>query len=331
MSSTEALIFVAIVGSIAGFAMMRGNVCTVLATRQIVELNRFTRIRAFGYSIAWSIAVMLPLVWLRAKGFKLYPHYELSYMAAVAGAIYGLGAFVNGACVFGVCSRTVAGELNFLFALPGIAFGAMLMTDAGFGPPKAFAAAEMLESPTAVSLVIFLVAVSVTLVSAFGIWRSYSRPGMGATSLVTAQRWRSSLAMAVLGVSGALLFASGQTWNFPVLLRQIGNWFAGRPYTFSSSLLVGTAALYGGALIGVLTGGRFVWHWPDLRVNLRSFIGGALMGFGASLVPGGNDVMLLYAVPALAPNAVVAYASFMATLMLLALIAKRLRDEQTQA
>ena len=331
MTNAQTLVFVAVLGVIAGFAMMRGNICSVLAARQIVELNRFTRMKAFAYSIAWSVAVMLPLVWMQASDFKLYPHYDLSYVAAVAGVVYGTGAFVNGACVFGVCSRTVAGELHFLFALPGIALGAMLASDAGFGPPKAGPPPSMLLSPTAISVAILLVAAALALVSAFGIWRAYARPGMGATALVTAQRWRSSLAMAVLGVSGALLFASGHIWNFPVLLRQIGNWFSGRPYNFTLPLMVGTTALYCGALLGVLTGGRFVWHWPDLRVNLRSFVGGALMGFGASLVPGGNDVMLLYAVPALAPNAVVAYVSFLATLIALALLAKRLREEQPQS
>jgi hypothetical protein len=328
MSEAQTLIYVAVLGLIAGFAMMRGNICSVLATRQIVELNRFTRIKAFAYSIAWSIAVMFPLIWMKVEGFKLYPHYELSYMAALAGLIYGVGAFVNGACVFGVCSRAVAGELHFLFALPGIAFGAMLTSDAGVGPPKAAPAPAMLIVPTAISIIILVVAILLSIVSAAGIWRAYFRPGMGAIAIVKAQRWRSSLAMAVLGVSGALLFASGHIWNFPVFLRQVGNWFAGRPYNFSMPLIVGTVALYGGALVSVLTGGRFVWQWPDLRVNLRSFVGGALMGFGASMVPGGNDVMLLYAVPALAPNAIVAYASFIATLILLALVAKRLREEQ---
>lgn len=44
--------------------------------------------------------------------------------------------------------------------------------------------------------------------------------------------------------------------------------------------------------------------------------GGMLMSGAAAVIPGGNDIMLIYGLPSLAPHAVAAYAVMMATLVL---------------
>ena len=41
-------------------------------------------------------------------------------------------------------------------------------------------------------------------------------------------------------------------------------------------------------------------------------MGGLLMGAGAALVPGGNDVLLLNAIPGMSPHAIPAYAAMLA-------------------
>ena len=49
---------------------------------------------------------------------------------------------------------------------------------------------------------------------------------------------------------------------------------------------------------------RFQWRRLPLHI-----IGGAAMGFGAALIPGGNAVLVLNAFPALSPHAAPAYFS----------------------
>jgi len=44
----------------------------------------------------------------------------------------------------------------------------------------------------------------------------------------------------------------------------------------------------------------------------RGLAGGALVGTGAALVPGGNDALALHALPGLVPHAALAYAAMVA-------------------
>ena len=51
-----------------------------------------------------------------------------------------------------------------------------------------------------------------------------------------------------------------------------------------------------------------------------------MMSFAAAIVPGGNDVMLLYGVPSAAPHAIAAYVAMMAVLYGVFRIQKLLDD-----
>ncbi|MFZ8535879.1 YeeE/YedE thiosulfate transporter family protein, partial [Klebsiella quasipneumoniae] len=46
---------------------------------------------------------------------------------------------------------------------------------------------------------------------------------------------------------------------------------------------------------------------PTANGILRSVVGGTLMGIGIALIPGGNDGLILAAVPTLSPGGIVAY------------------------
>jgi uncharacterized membrane protein YedE/YeeE len=40
---------------------------------------------------------------------------------------------------------------------------------------------------------------------------------------------------------------------------------------------------------------------------IRNLLGGLFMGLGVALIPGGNDALVLYAIPSLSPHALPAY------------------------
>ena len=48
-------------------------------------------------------------------------------------------------------------------------------------------------------------------------------------------------------------------------------------------------------------------RWPAPGPGLMHLMGGMLMGFGAGLVPGGNDALILSALPVWLPHAVPAF------------------------
>ena len=47
------------------------------------------------------------------------------------------------------------------------------------------------------------------------------------------------------------------------------------------------------------------------RASLRNLLGGILMGLGATLIPGGNDALILHGIPGGSPHALPAYAALL--------------------
>jgi len=131
MTAIELITILGPLAFIVGFALQRGNVCTVLAARQIVWTGRWSRLRGLLLTSAWGLAILLPIAWFDIEPFKLGKQVMPSLLTVVAGALYAVGCFVNGACIFGICSRTTAGHLSFLFAIPAMGIGATLGQKSG--------------------------------------------------------------------------------------------------------------------------------------------------------------------------------------------------------
>ncbi len=55
--------------------------------------------------------------------------------------------------------------------------------------------------------------------------------------------------------------------------------------------------------------GSFRLDWIPRPSWLRNLGGGALMGLGTALLPGGNDALVLYGIPSLSPHALPALAT----------------------
>ena len=72
--------------------------------------------------------------------------------------------------------------------------------------------------------------------------------------------------------------------------------------------------LFAGAVIGALLAGHLRWQRPTVRRSLRCAAGGFIMGCGAALVPGGNDTLLLWAIPGLTVNGALAFAVMLAVI-----------------
>ena len=66
-------------------------------------------------------------------------------------------------------------------------------------------------------------------------------------------------------------------------------------------------ALIGGVGLSAWQGRRFRWQWRPQRRWAGYGAGGVLMGLGAAMIPGGNDVLILHGIPSLSPHAVPAF------------------------
>lgn len=295
-----------------GFVAQRGSVCGVLAARQIVETGQTSRLRAFVTAALWACAVAVPLAWLSPGRFALAPSFGGLALAAGGGALYGLGTIVNGACVFGTVSRALSGHVAFAAALPGIAAGAGLAGMLGLGKLQGAPVPSPLQQPSPWAQALLAVVVVLALAALVGIVRSHCRAGLRPAQVLRAARWRTSLAMMLIGVLGGVLFAGGGPWSYPSLMRQLGNMGLGRPASFPPVTLLAPLALVAGGIVSVALGGRFAMRPPSAMQLARSALGGAIMGLAASLVPGGNDVLLLSGLPSLTAHAAAAYPAMLA-------------------
>jgi len=70
-------------------------------------------------------------------------------------------------------------------------------------------------------------------------------------------------------------------------------------------------ALIGGVFLSGLTNGSFALDWRPRIDWLRNLLGGILMGAGVAMTPGGNDVLILHAIPGGSPHALPAYAALL--------------------
>jgi uncharacterized protein len=312
MSPAPPLVLVALLAFGVGFATQRGSVCGILAARQIVETKKATRFIAFVMASLWALVVVVPLAWLTRAQPILSPSYEGALIAILGGALYGLGTVINGACVFGTVARTFSGSLAFLAALPGIAFGAGLGTTLGLPLLRSARVASPLSEPSLGGLALLIVAAALVLTGLLGMVRGHRRAGLGLGPVLRASRWRTSFAMMIIGVLGGLLFATSGPWSYPSLMRQLGHLALGHDARFAATTIVGPLALMAGAAVAAAAGGRFALRPIAARQIARSLFGGTAMGLAATLVPGGNDVLLLSALPSLALHGALAYSGMLA-------------------
>ncbi len=95
--------------------------------------------------------------------------------------------------------------------------------------------------------------------------------------------------------------------------------------TFPTDSLIGAGALFLGSLAAAMYKGRVVVRPPHVVPTFQAIVGGLIMGFAWALIPGGNDSMVLYMLPSLALNGIVAYAAMFVTLMGLEVMKRRLK------
>lgn len=305
---------------IAGFAIQRGGVCAVRAVREGVEERDWRRFSALLECSAWSLLLLLAAAGAGVMDLRAWPAQPSWALAAAGGAIFGLGALVNGACALGTVGRLAAGEAAFLATPIGFVAGVLGARALGarFGHAVISAAPQFATYVLAAALVAF------ALYRAWVAWRA--APNLGAISCyLAAPHWPPALAMAVTAFAniGLLLLILG--WPYTSLLVD-----AVSGVQMSNALRAGLALLFlGGATLGAVAAGRFALRAASIATVLACLLGGALMGAGAALVPGGNDALIFVGLPLLQPSAFVAYMALVGVIAAGFVMRRRMRRAAT--
>jgi toxin CptA len=305
------LVLAIVLAFVAGFALQRGGICAVAAVHELVSEGRSARFVSFLECAAWALIGLLIAHVAGWMSVSAWPQQTSLTMAALGGAVFGAGALLNGACAFGSAARFAAGEVSFLALIPGFVLGAAAGMGVGWG-------ADMTpEAPAALALRGAGFAVLTLALTVFLVWRLWSAwraaPTLVQTRTALAERdWHPALAMAVIAFANVALLLIVFAWPYTTLLVDFA--FARGMDLVARTIIV--IVFLAGAWWGAQSAERFAIRNADWRTYAARFGGGVLMGFGAALIPGGNDAHVLLGLPLLQPAAFVAYAMMVCVIAL---------------
>src|SRR5205085_4494162 len=127
-----AFLAAAFLAGVMGFAIQRGATCTVAAMDELVSKRRIHRLGSIVEASLWVVGGLLI-----AQALHLLPRmpagYEIGWLTIVGAMLLGLGAFINGACVFGAIARLGNGE--WAYVLTPLGFYVGCLTVATLFPP----------------------------------------------------------------------------------------------------------------------------------------------------------------------------------------------------
>ncbi|MCA1439922.1 YeeE/YedE family protein [Ensifer sp. IC4062] len=278
---------IAALGFVLGFAMNRGSICTVIATRELVLERRPARFIALVECAAWAALVyaILETAPMMPEGWS-----SLGYLVPAA-ILLGIGSYVNGACVFGSVGHLGNGEIEFAFTFLGIY--AVVYIETLF---DLLANQPAISAPPSLGAALAALALLGIVALRFGVSRR-SKASFRRLTLSMGAVGITSTVLSVLAPGFSLTASFGPIASIPV---------AGAVASFS---------MFGGSLFSArLRGHGFMLKWPTVKTMLKRTFAGILMGSGALLIPGGNDTLLLIGLPAGAWQAALAYVLFVATL-----------------
>lgn len=315
-----------------GFAAHRASICTVRAVAETMHSRTWFMFASIGKSMLWIVAVTIPFFLLIPTTAADLGGWSLTWTAVLGGFLFGLGAGINGACAYSTMARVVDGEVGMLIAIAGFAVGVFgFIWLVGGGLVERPSPAPAIAAGIAHWAVVF--AVILLALAAYEIWRLWKSrtAGAGWRDLVLAPKYRLSTAALVMGLAGAavfLLFGSpGYTSTFEVVVE---GWLGTRPWPVVGRWLLLVAVL-AGMFVSTLQRRSFRVQWRPRAAWIRNFLGGILMGLGVALAPGGNDAMVLYAIPSLSPHALPAYAALAIGIVAALLLLRALFGIETRA
>lgn len=290
---------------VIGWSVGQASSCAVTAAKEIVHY-RSARLLT-GFILAGGLAglISLPVAWTLGMRAGLPPEAPLGLTLVIGATLLATGALVNDACLFGSLARISQGEVRFLAVPVGLFIG--------YAGASTFAPAGQPLTPNAFSTpspaAIVLVSVSAFLVP-LSLWllRKTPRPP---------DAWPLQWSMVLLGGAGSLLFVLTPGWTYSDGIRHAALAVTGhRQHEAMLSVVLAGLATIAGAIAAGWWAGRFRLREPETGPVLRSIAGGALMAVGAWFVPGGNDNLLLWAVPGGSVSGLIAYIIMSGTILL---------------
>ncbi len=301
---------------LVGYSVHRGGICLVGATLEVIEHKRADTFLFVLEAMSVAFAVVLTTYLMIPMQIKFAPSIEVSSLFLSGAMLYGVGASINGGCALGTLNQLMAGRLTFLGTILGMSAGffGFLVLHKFLPVPETITVMRVKETLYILLPLLFL-AWAVIL---FRFWQIFVQRKLSFTERVhqflKKPLARSFIAIFLLGVgSGMLYLLLGHSWDYSRWIMDAQKFLfldknsadLSSPKTFWH-VSVATFGLLTGIITAALIGHSFQLSPIQMKAFLVKISGGALMGFSAGFMQGGNDTLLLYGVPTLAFHAPIA-------------------------
>jgi toxin CptA len=303
--------FATLIAAALGWSLARGALCAVAATQQAVVEQKAAGLYLQLTATAVTGVTLLGLsLWIGDIG-RLPGDAGTRLTIIVGAVVLALGALLNGGCYLGSIMYLGRGKTNFLFTLAGIAVAARCNLAAVLGLSAHPSLRPQPNNPTLWAAIgVFAVLVGLAV---FGIRREAGRSLDSRTGYTV-----------LAGVLAAALMIHMPGWNYATLLNGIAA-LPAKPLDLTQ--VVPAIALFVGAVASCIAAGTWQPSAPTGIGMLRCLAGGFVMESAARCIPGGNDVLLFWAMPGLGAYGLLAYSLILSTMLLLFTGAARWRPQ----
>lgn len=302
------LIVACLFAALLGFAAHRASICTVRAVAEVLSARTAFMLASIGKSALWVIALTVPFLWLMPAAVAPIAGWRLTATSLTGGLVFGVGAAINGACAYSTMTRLMDGEVRMAFSIGGFAAGILVflaLVDAQWIARPAQAPA-LIGAVLAFALVLSLVLLGWAVYELPRIWRKRP-PDMRVHHLVLAPQYRLSTAALLIGMSSTVIFLLIGSPGYTITLQGLVQGMIGASAFPNAARWTLLLAVLAGMLLSTVQRGSFRLDWRPQASWLRNILGGALMGLGTAMLPGGNDALILYGVPSFSPHALPSY------------------------
>jgi uncharacterized protein len=288
--------------AILGLSAHKAGICMVRAVAEVMTSGRPFLLLALAKVAAWSFLAIL--AGRLVGGGTTFAYWPAAWPEVAGGIVFGVGAAVNGSCVFSTLTRLADGKVGLLAAVAMWPVG-VLAARACFVEQDVANMQQQVHSIEVTQEVSWIVTVglavwAVSEVRRIGtrFWKSrnVARMGTGPLSL--------SSGAALIGLSNGYLYYHFGNWSFTsAVTRSIFGADVGAAGTVHVTWLLLISAVLGMFISSRLRGSQ-EWTLPRLQEVMRHAAGGLAMGLGSALIPGGNDALILFGIPSLSPHAI---------------------------
>jgi len=288
---------------IAGFTTHRANLCMVKAVIELVNYRGVSIFLSYLKMILWVLVFVLPIRWLTELEFEEI-NYSVTFASLFGGLIFGFGMAINGSCSFSTLSKPANGEVKMLLTLIGFGLGVVGWSILGSDYQGLSTGQSILKAPSHTLAWVFMIFLFIW--GTYEIIRLYNSRNKTITKnqLLLSPIYRLSTSAFYIGSTGGILFILQGQWSYTSTIKTSIDNYLHPQLEFPVFQLILLVAILFGMWISSKQRNQFKWSFKIDSSWMSCLLGGLLMGIGGSMIPGGNDTLLLQSIPSFSPHGI---------------------------